>query len=189
MPASLAVAQPIRRMTFGDRQPDRPDLTSGNLGSDRRDHQPTGPGVLAEGTAGVSTNRPSRQGSARPGAPRPGSPRQQRSRQRIRPLPTGTSLYTPDASPARKAAERRSAKPLLLLYQQPAWVPPLVLVVFLITGLAVRGPVGAVALCVVAAALGWLAALSWPRLSPAGQLSRLLAVAAMLAIAGYQATR
>jgi len=61
--------------------------------------------------------------------------------------------------------------------------------VFLIAGLAVRGPVGAIALCVVAAALGWLAALSWPRLNSAGRLSRILAVAAMLAIAGYQATR
>src|SRR5215469_1873466 len=181
-------------MTFGDRQQDRPDLTGGNLGSDRRDHQPTRPGGLAEGTAAVSTNRPSRQGSSRqdshrPGAPRPSSPGQRRSRQRVRPLPKGSSLYTPDASAARQATERRSAKPLLYLYQLPPWVPGLVLVVFLIAGLAVRGPVGAVALCVVAAALGWLAALSWPRLSPAGRLSRILAVAAMLAIAGYQATR
>jgi hypothetical protein len=107
----------------------------------------------------------------------------------VRPLPKGTSLYTPDASAARQAAERRSAKPLLFLYQLPPWVLPLVLVVFLIAGLAVRGPGGAVALCVVAAVLGWLAALSWPRLSSASRLSRILAVAAMLAIAGYQATR
>jgi hypothetical protein len=181
-------------MTFGDRQQDTSGLTGGNLGSDRRDHQPTGPTGLAEGTAGVSTNRPSRQGPPRPGAPRPGatrpgSPGQKRSRQRVRPLPKGTTLYTPDASAARQATERRSAKPLLFLYQLPPWVPPLVLVVFLVAGLAVRGPVGAIALCVVAAALGWLAALSWPRLSPAGRLSRILAVAAMLAIAGYQATR
>ena len=107
----------------------------------------------------------------------------------MRPLPKGTSLYTPDASGARQAAEHRSAKPLLFLYQLPPWVLPLVLVVFLIVGLAVRGPGGAVALCVVAAVLGWLAALSWPRLSSASRLSRILAVAAMLAIAGYQATR
>jgi len=142
----------------------------------------------------VSTNRPSRQGSPRPGAPRPSSSRlsstgQKRSRQRVRPLPKGTSLYTPGASAARQATERRSARPLLYLYQLPPWVLPLVLVVFLIAGLAVRGPGGAIALCVVAAVLGWLAALSWPRLSSASRLSRILAVAAMLAIAGYQATR
>jgi hypothetical protein len=107
----------------------------------------------------------------------------------VKPLPKGTSLYTPGASPARQTAERRSARTLLYLHQLPTWVPPLVLVVFLIVGLAARGPVGAAALCVVAAVLGWLAALSWPRLSSAGRFSRILAVAAMLAIAGYQATR
>jgi hypothetical protein len=171
-------------MTFGDRRPDRAGVTGGNLGGDRRDHQLTGPGVLAEGTAGVSTNRPTRQGSSRPG-----SSAQRRSRQRLRPLPKGTSLYTPDASPARQTAERRSAKPLLYLHQLPAWVPPLVLVVFLIAGLAVRGPAGAVALCIVAAVLAWLAAISWPRLSSGGRLGRIVAVAAMLAIAGYQASR
>jgi hypothetical protein len=104
-------------------------------------------------------------------------------------VPKGTSLYTPDASPARQTAERRSARPLLYLHQLPAWVPPLVLVVFLIAGLAVRGPAGAVALCIVAAVLAWLAAMSWPRLSSGGRLGRVVAVAAMLAIAGYQASR
>lgn len=184
MPASLAVAQAVRRMTFGDRQRDRPGVTGGSLGGDGRENQLTGPGGLAEGTAGVSTNRPTRQGSSRPG-----SPVQRRPWQRVRPLPKGTSLYTPDASPARQTAERRSAKPLLYLHQLPAWVPPLILVVFLVAGLALRGPAGAVALCVVAALLAWLAAISWPRLSSGGRFGRIVAVAAMLAIAGYQASR
>ena len=171
-------------MTFSDRQRDGPGVTGGNLGGDSRDHQLTGPGGLAEGTAGVSTNRPTRQGPSRPG-----SPAQRRSRQRVRPLPKGRSLYTPDASPARRTAERRSARPLLYLHQLPTWVPPLVLVVFLIAGLAVRGPAGGAALCVVAAVLAWLAAISWPRLSSGGRFARIVAVAAMLAIAGYQASR
>jgi len=111
------------------------------------------------------------------------------SRQRVRPLPKGNTLYTPDASPARQATERRSAKPLMFLYQLPAWVAPLVLVALLVAGLAVRGPVGTVALCGVAAILGWLASLSWPRLSAGGRLGRLLAVTVVLALAGYQATR
>jgi hypothetical protein len=68
-------------------------------------------------------------------------------------------------------------------------VAPLVLVIFLIAGLAVRGPAGGVALCVVAAVLAWLAAISWPRLSSGGRFARIVAVAAMLAIAGYQASR
>ena len=59
----------------------------------------------------------------------------------------------------------------------------------LIAGLAVRGPGGAVALCGVAVVLGWLGSLSWPRLSAAGRLGRVLAVLAMLAVAAWQATR
>ncbi len=111
------------------------------------------------------------------------------SRQRVRPLPKGDTLYTPGASAARKAAERRSAKPLLYLHQLPVWIAPLLMVVFLIGGLAVRGPAGAVALCGVALVLGWLAAVSWPRLSSVGRLGRLLAVASVLGIAAFQATR
>ena len=103
----------------------------------------------------MTTNRPARQ--SRPG--------QSRSGQRARPLPRGNTLYTPGASSARQATERRSARPLIYLHQLPRWVAPLLLVVFLIAGLALRGLAGAVALCVVAAVLAWLAALSWPRLT------------------------
>jgi len=127
----------------------------------------------------VTTNRPARQSQPRP----------TRSRQRGRPLPQGTSLYTPDASPSRQATERRSAKALIYLHQMPRAAAPLLLVAFLIAGLALRGPVGAVALCVVAAVLAWLAALSWPRLAAGGRLGRVLAVAVVLALAGYQASR
>lgn len=107
----------------------------------------------------------------------------------MRPFPRGNTLYTPGASPARQAAERRSAKPLLYLHQLPAWVPPIVLAVLLVAGLAVRGPVGAVLLCGVAAVLVWLASISWPRLASAGKLMRLLVVVVMLGIAAYQASR
>ena len=111
------------------------------------------------------------------------------ARQRVRPLPRGTSLYTPGASPGRQAAEQRSARPLIYLHQLPAWVAPLLLVALLIAGLAVRGPVGGVALCGVAVVLGWLATISWPRLQLAGRLGRVLAVAVVLALAVYQAMR
>jgi hypothetical protein len=98
-------------------------------------------------------------------------------------------MYTPHASSARRAAERRSARPLLYLHQLPRWLPPVVLAVLLVVGLAVKGPGGAVALCAVAAFLGWLAALSWPRLAASGRVSRVLVIAALLAAAGYQAAR
>jgi hypothetical protein len=77
----------------------------------------------------------------------------------------------------------------MFLYQLPTWVAPLVMVVLLIAGLAVKGPGGAVALCGLAAVLGWLASMSWPQLSPSGRLGRVLAVAMVLALAGFQAIR
>jgi hypothetical protein len=119
----------------------------------------------------VSTNRPTRQ------------------RQGTRPLPPGRNFFTPDASPGRAAAERRSARPLVYLHQLPAWVPAILLAVLLVAGLALRGPAGAVALCGVAAVLGWLAAISWPRVTTAGRAGRVAAVCVVLALGAYQATR
>ena len=111
------------------------------------------------------------------------------ARQRVRPLPKGSSLFTPNASPARRATERYSARPLLVLHQLPVWVPPVVLAVLLVVGLFVKGPGGAVALCAVAAILGWLASVSWPRLAASGRAGRLFVIAVVLAVAGYQAAR
>jgi hypothetical protein len=107
----------------------------------------------------------------------------------VRPLPKGDSLYTPDASKTREAAERRSAKALMYLHQLPTWIAPLVLVALLVAGLAIKGPGGAVALCGVAAVLGWLATISWPRLSVNGKLGRIVGIAVVLALAGLQAAR
>jgi hypothetical protein len=53
----------------------------------------------------------------------------------------------------------------------------------------VPGWLGAAALVLVAAFLGWLASLSWPRLARAGRLLRLASVAAVLVVAVIQATR
>jgi hypothetical protein len=117
------------------------------------------------------------------------SNRPSRPRQRIRPLPPGQSLFTPDASPARATTERRSAKPLLYLHQLPPWVVAVLAVGLLVAGLALRGPAGAIALFAVAAVLGWLASVSWPRLSAGGRLGRLAAVGLLLALAAFQASR
>jgi hypothetical protein len=89
----------------------------------------------------------------------------------------------------RRAGEQRSAAPLLYLRQMPRWLAPLVLAALLVAGLAMRGWGGAVALCAVAAFLGWLAYLSWPRATAGGRAMRALAVAGLLALAAYQATR
>jgi hypothetical protein len=93
------------------------------------------------------------------------------------------------SSATRQAAERRSAVPLVYLRHLPTWVPPVVLAVLLVTGLAVRGWGGTVALCLVAAFLAWLAYLSWPMLGARGRLGRAAAVICLLALAAWQATR
>ena len=122
----------------------------------------------------------------------PGRPQ----RGKTRPLPRGTSLYTPGATTrdkgtwaAGRSLEQSSARPLVLLHQLPVWVVPLLLAALLIAGLVVPGWIGAVALVLVAAFLGWLAAVSWPRLTPSGRLLRVAAIAGVLVIAGIQAVR
>jgi hypothetical protein len=92
-------------------------------------------------------------------------------------------------SAARRAAEQRSALPLVYLRHLPSWVPPVVLVALMVTGLAVRGWGGAVALCAVAAFLSWLAFLSWPALGSRGRLGRVVVSACLLGLAALQATR
>ncbi len=100
-----------------------------------------------------------------------------------RPLPQGDTLFTPDATPTRASVEQGSATPLLWLHQLPAWLLPVLAVALLVTGLAVRGWAGAAALCGLAAVLGWLAAVSWPRLSGQGRLLRVVTVGLILAAA------
>jgi hypothetical protein len=116
----------------------------------------------------VSTNRPAR---------------------RRRPLPQGETLLTPGASRARQAVEQRTAAPLLFLGQLPMWLLPVILVVLLVAGLAVHGIAGALALCGVALVLGWLAAVSWPRLTARGRLGRTAIITLVVVVAVIQATR
>jgi hypothetical protein len=94
-----------------------------------------------------------------------------------------------NGSGLRGPAERRSAAPLVYLRRLPRWLPPLAAAALFITGLAVPGWGGAVALCAVAAFLGWLAFLSWPALGAGGRLGRAAAVVLMLGLAVLQARR
>jgi hypothetical protein len=127
-------------------------------------------------------------GSAQRGTGRGSSPGRRTAKPR-RPLPQGQPLYTPGASAGRQAVERRSAALLVYLHQLPRWVPAVVLAVLLITGLAVHGIGGAIALIGVALVLGWLAGVSWPRLSPAGRAVRVLVIALVAAVAVAQIFR
>jgi uncharacterized membrane protein YdbT with pleckstrin-like domain len=92
-------------------------------------------------------------------------------------------------SPARQAAEQRSALPLVYVRHLPPWLPPVVLAALMVAGLAVRGWGGAVALCAVAAFLAWLAYLSWPALGARGRVGRVVVTACLLGLAALQAAR
>lgn len=115
------------------------------------------------------------------------SPKTYRNR-KPRPLPKGEAMFTPGASPARQAVERRSAAPLALLYQLPRWVLPIGLATLLIAGLALGGVAGAVIILVLTVFLGWLAYLSWPSLRGQARLLRVSAGVVLVALAVAQLT-
>ena len=118
--------------------------------------------------------QPGSAGRSSHGARRPRPPR---------PLPPGDTLFTPDPSPVRGSIEQRSATPLLWLHQLPRWLLPVLVVALLVTGLAVAGWAAAIALFALAGVLGWLAAMSWPRLNAQGRALRVLAVGVLVALA------
>ena len=133
----------------------------------------------------MSTNRARRAGP-QPRQARPARPARQAGPGRARPprpLPQGDTLFTPDAAPTRASIEQSSATPLLWLHQLPAWLLPVLAVALLVTGLAVPGWAGPIALCGLATVLGWLAAVSWPRLSGQGRLLRVVTIGLILAVA------
>jgi uncharacterized protein DUF6703 len=115
---------------------------------------------------------------------RPGSPAG-------RPAPADRPVRpgTPGASETRQAVERFSARPLVFLTQLPRWVLLLIVLGLLISGFAVPGLIGAIALLLVAILLGWLAYLSWPSINASGRVLRVLALACMVAIVVWQARR
>ncbi len=117
-------------------------------------------------------------------APRPsGRPARQAAQRRPRPLPKGDTLFTPEASPARQTIEQRSATVLLWLHQLPRWLAPVLAVALLVTGLAVGGWAGAVALFGLAVVLAWLASLSWPQLPVQGRVLRIAVIVLVVAVA------
>lgn len=103
-----------------------------------------------------------------------------------RPLPPGETLYTPGAGALRHSIERRSALPLVWLHQTPGWFLPLVLAALLLGGLLVSGPLGAVLLALLAAVIGWLAFLAWPRLERGHRTVRCVAVTVLAVLAVTQ---
>jgi hypothetical protein len=85
--------------------------------------------------------------------------------------------------------ERFSARPLVFLQQLPRWAVLVVVLGLLISGFAVPGWIGAIALLLVAVLLGWLAYLSWPSLNASGRVLRVVSLGCMAAIVVWQARR
>ena len=90
---------------------------------------------------------------------------------------------------SREALERRSAHLLAYLHQLPRWVPFTSTLALLVVGLFVGGPVGAVALGLLALFQGWLLALSWPRHDPGRKALGLVTLAVLVAAAVVQGLR
>jgi hypothetical protein len=131
-----------------------------------------------------------RSGGQRPrgtSAGRPGSPGG-RPVPADRPVPAGRPGQ-PGASETRQAVERFSARPLVFLHQLPRWILLLIVLGLLISGFAVPGLIGAIALLLVAILLGWLAYLSWPSINAPGRVLRVIALACMVGIVVWQARR
>ncbi|WP_311931131.1 DUF6703 family protein [Microbispora sp. H11081] len=123
---------------------------------------------------GSETEPPRREVPAHPLARKTPARTNQASSRARRPLPPGEQFYTPGATGLRAEIERRSATPLVFLFQQPRWLAPLVLVVLLIAGLVMPDWRGGVAVLPVLAFIVWLAYLSWPSLRPVGRLLRVV---------------
>ncbi|HVQ18492.1 MAG TPA: DUF6703 family protein [Actinomycetes bacterium] len=86
-------------------------------------------------------------------------------------------------TPALTAFERLSAPFLLRLHTTPRWLLAVILIGTLLAGLVINGPVGAVLLVLLAAFLGWLAAIGWRALTLGARLLRIATVALLLVAA------
>lgn len=97
--------------------------------------------------------------------------------------PEPRPFLTPGASPFRLAVERRSAAFLVFLRGLPRPVPGLLVIGLLAAGLLAPPVPGAIAMLAVAALLGWLVFLSWPRIPTVGRGVRLVVVALVIGYA------
>ena len=103
--------------------------------------------------------------------------RSQRNKKQQQPPPPQTGF--------RPALERFSAPLLVRLHAMPRWLVPILLGVFLLTGLISSGSwiwLGAVLLGIVTLFVAWLSALAWPVLTPGSRLARVIVTIALVGI-------
>lgn len=98
-------------------------------------------------------------------------------------MPERPTTDRPTAPSLRSAVERRSLPALTWLTRRPSWLLPLASVLLLLGGLLVPPAAGVPLLLVLAALLGWLTYLSWPKVAGGGRLMRVAVVAGLVALA------
>jgi hypothetical protein len=82
----------------------------------------------------------------------------------------------------RASVERASMPTLTWLATLPGWLPSLVMMLLILVGALVGGPVGLVMVAIALAALLWLLYLSWPQLTPPLRLMRIAVLALVVAV-------
>lgn len=97
--------------------------------------------------------------------------------------PSDPSPTSPDGPSAfRRSIEQASLPALERLARVPVWAPFLVLLLLLVGGGFLGGPVGWVMVTVAMLFILWLLYLSWPRLTPTERVMRLAVLALFLAV-------
>ena len=89
-------------------------------------------------------------------------------------------------SPLRRRIEQASRPVLERLAQLPVWLPFLLLLVLVLVGGFLGGPVGWVMVVVALLFILWLLYLSWPRLAPVERVMRIAVLAIFVAVAATQ---
>jgi hypothetical protein len=101
--------------------------------------------------------------------------------------PHGGSHH-PQTAPSRPFGGRgrvheRSYAALTRLHAMPRWTVPVATVVLVFVGLYAGPVLGGICLLVVAAFLGWLAYLAWPKLGSSGRVGRCLVLGLLVGFA------
>ena len=100
------------------------------------------------------------------------------------PSPEPSSTTGP--GPVRRSIEQASLPALEQLARLPVWLPFLVLLVLMVGGGFLGGPVGWVLVGLALLFILWLLYLSWPRLSPVDRVMRLAILLLFVSVTATQ---
>ncbi|WP_132974534.1 DUF6703 family protein [Ornithinimicrobium sufpigmenti] len=102
------------------------------------------------------------------------------------PHPSPEASPAPGPGPMRRRVEQASRPLLERLAKLPVWLPFLLLLVLVLVGGFLGGPVGWVMVVAALLFILWLLYLSWPRLTPVERLMRIAVLVIFVAVAVTQ---